>query len=59
MGGADVVRGIEGFKADAGVGFRLNVFLLAEFPLVLRMDWAWQLDNMGKPQFNLAIGPTF
>ncbi len=57
--GIDTLHGIEGFNTSVGVGARLNLFILEQFPLVLRLDYAAQLNDFSKNRITLRLGPTF
>jgi len=55
----DTVQGIRGFKTSVGTGIRLNMLMLEQYPIVLRLDYAAQLDDFSNKEITLMLGPTF
>ena len=55
----DLMHGIQGFNTSVGIGARLNVFLIEQYPLVLRLDYAAHINDFSKKRISLSLGPTF
>ena len=50
---------LSGFNVSVGVGARLNMFILQQYPMVLRLDYTAQLSDFNNNRISLSIGPTF